>query len=548
MSARLVARIVALLALAPLAVLAQVPARTTSVPARASFARVTYVTSRSVYVDAGSEAGIIEGMRLEVVRSNAVIAVLRAAYLSPHRTSCDIASATSAVAVGDTVRFTPSRDAGTVASGDTARNASDTVPSSPFTPASLRALGFRGRVGLRQLVVAQRDSGSASLSQPAADVRLYASSIAGGPLGLALDVRGRHTVSGGLVGLGQTSTTNATVYQAALSVNGHGEGARLTVGRQYADALASVSLFDGVTASWEQTRWSAGALAGFQPEPLQLGVSSAVHELGAFGTVRAAPGTSTTWSFTAGAVGAYHGGDIDREYLVGQTVMRTKRASLYVVQEVDVYRGWKDVAGHNMLTPTSTFASLRVDVIDELSVFAGLDGRRNVLLFRDRGTPESSFDDAMRRGAWGGVDALVSPHVRLGADTRLSDDGVGSRSKANSVTGSLNVFGLTQLGVAGRMRSTIYSTSVSHGSMHVAALTLGSLGPVRLEANGGVRLESTPGALGDSTSSVKTNVHWFGADADVGIGGAWYLLVSGTRQRGGWEGSDQIYTSLTYRF
>jgi hypothetical protein len=536
----------ALLAFPRLAAHGQVPARApaTATP-RWSQAHVTYVTSRTVYVDAGTDAGITEGMRLDIIRAGLVVATLKATYLSTQRTSCEITSSTVAIVVGDTVRFLPAQaPAAASASDSSTGHVSSELPRE--SPAMLlKTLGFRGRVGLRQLMIAQRDSGSASLSQPAADVRLDASSIAGSVIGLTLDVRGRHTTASGIGGL-TTPTTTATVYQAALTLNSRGERLRATLGRQYADALASVSLFDGLTASWEQPRWSVGAMAGVQPEPVQLGLSSALREYGAFATVRAAPGSTTVWSLTSGAVGSYQGSEINREFLVEQATIRTRRASLYVVQEIDANRGWKRAAGQSALSPTSTFALLRVDAAQDLSLIAGVDGRRNVLLIRDRGTPESAFDDAMRRGAWGGLDASVSSHVRLGADARLSDDGSGRT--ARSWTGSLNVFGLTTLGVGGRLRSTIYSTDVSTGMMHVAALSVGSIGPARVELNGGLRSERFPSAPGDTSSVARNNVRWFGADADIGIAGSWYLLISTTRQRGGWEGSDQVYTSLTYRF
>jgi hypothetical protein len=37
-------------------------------------------------------------------------------------------------------------------------------------------------------------------------------------------------------------------------------------------------------------------------------------------------------------------------------------------------------------------------------------------------------------------------------------------------------------------------------------------------------------------------------DTDVSLGRAWYLLLSASREQGGWETSDQLYSALTYRF
>ena len=43
-------------------------------------------------------------------------------------------------------------------------------------------------------------------------------------------------------------------------------------------------------------------------------------------------------------------------------------------------------------------------------------------------------------------------------------------------------------------------------------------------------------------------VVWYGAEADVGIGRAWYFVVSANRDQGPEGRLDQAYLSLSYRF
>jgi hypothetical protein len=43
-------------------------------------------------------------------------------------------------------------------------------------------------------------------------------------------------------------------------------------------------------------------------------------------------------------------------------------------------------------------------------------------------------------------------------------------------------------------------------------------------------------------------VTWVGADVDVTVAHAWYLMLSATEQRGGVDGYDQVYGGLSFRF
>ena len=76
-------------------------------PPAARAYRVTYLTSSTVYIDAGREDGLDVGARVEVVRTGEVIATLRVSDVSTHRAACAIETSTAACAVGDAIRFTP---------------------------------------------------------------------------------------------------------------------------------------------------------------------------------------------------------------------------------------------------------------------------------------------------------------------------------------------------------------------------------------------------------------------------------------------------------
>jgi hypothetical protein len=183
---------------------------------------------------------------------------------------------------------------------------------------------------------------------------------------------------------------------------------------------------------------------------------------------------------------------------------------------------------------------------DFLSLNGGVDNRRNVRLYRDYVSPETTFDDSFRQGVWGGLYLSAGPHFRAGADARRSSGG--PAGNADSYTGSLGVDQLTSLGMAVRARSTHYASPQLNGWLHALSLGATPVGRLHLELNGGVRTEHGPLSTALPADSGLTHIRWYGIDADIGLGRSWYLLVSGTRTRGGFESNDQLFTSLSLRF
>ena len=64
--------------------------------------------------------------------------------------------------------------------------------------------------------------------------------------------------------------------------------------------------------------------------------------------------------------------------------------------------------------------------------------------------------------------------------------------------------------------------------------------------NAGVQDEQAPlvGASGPGAS----RMHWLGVSTEAALGRAWYVMLTATRETGGWESVHQAYASLTWRF
>ena len=505
-------------------------------------AAVTYVTRQSAYVGAGARDGLWHGSRVVVLRNGAVIAELKVKFLSSHSAACDIVSSTVPVKVADSVRFSkmpPERV--TVAKAQDA---------GPPPPSSLRRMGINGRVGVSYQIVNGQAGAAGKISQPALNLNLFGANVGGSPFSFAIDTRTRTTYSTTPDGI--TSTDQLTrVYQAALTWADARSGAHVTVGRQYASALSSVSLFDGATAEFMKQHWSFGAFGGTQPDALTMGYSGQIKEYGAYVQLHQSLVTPVSgpvgprWSITTGGIGSYDGGQLNREFMFLQGFYSDRRLTLFVTQEVDYNRGWKTAAGEPTIAPTSTFATAQVQLASFASLYAGFDNRRNARLYRDYVSPETTFDDAYREGMWSGLSITPVNFLRVGGDARLTSGG--TSGTANAYTGWLAADrGLPMQGTI-RLRATRYTSVTTDGWLYAGSLGFSPAWRLRFEFNGGLRQEVDP-RLDSAGTAPQTTVRWFGANADVGLSRSWYLLFSAMRTAGGIESNDQFYASLSYRF
>ncbi len=493
-------------------------------------AHVTYLTGVTAYLDAGRLDGLRDSGRVEVVRGAVTIAVLRVTFLSSHRAACDIVTSTAPVAVGDIARFIPV---------GAPRDSAAALPArAPTPPRRVAAHDFRGRIGVQYLVVGHI-GGTGGFSQPQLDLRLDGRPPAASVVSLSLDVRARRTYT--ILPDGSAVTDGRTrIYQAAVALGVPGSPTRVTLGRQSSGNLASIGVFDGGMFEMNQRAWSVGLFTGTEPEPLQLAFSSAITQAGVYVQRHNAPGGDTHWSLTLGASDSYDNGQANREFAYAQGSYLGRRLSVLITQEVDYYRAWKLMPGMDAVSPTSTFAMLRYRALGSLTFDAGFDNRRNVRLYRDVVNPATAFDDAFRQGVWGGLSSHFG-RLRIGVDARSSSGGVAGR--ADAYTLSWGVERLTPLGFTLRARSTRYVGPDLTGWLHSLALSADP-GRVHVELNGGMRQELDPTA----NPVARVWATWVGGDVDLAVARSWYIMLSGTRETGGFEGNDQGYAGVSFRF
>lgn len=497
-----------------------------------TWTRITYISGTTIYLEVGSKQGLTDRSMLDVVRGGVVIARLQVTALSSARAAAEAVPQPAELAIGDSVRFVA-----VVAAAPTA--ATGTRRASSAYNANGR---MRGRVGLRYLVIAPDGDVAGGLTQPAYDLRLDGTRLAGTGFGVTADVRAQRTQYAATSTSLARAPVNATrVYQAALSWSALRSGLRITAGRQLAGALSSVGLFDGLAVDFDRRLWGTGLFGGSQPDVQTFGTSSLIREYGAYAQFHAPNTHRTTASLTLGGVGSYVQKEIDREYAFARFTTNSPYLSVYATQELDFNRGWKLDAEHRATTPTSSFVTVQVTPTRAITLYGGFDNRRSVRLYRDYINPEISFDDAFREGTWEGLSLSAPRYARLSVDRRDSRGGTGGEANSTTVMASLS--GMSRLHLGLRARGTDFHGATSSGQLASGALEINPWGFLRLEGNGGARRTTIVGS-----TLAPTKLTWWGVDADIGIGRSLYILLSTYREKEADRGSLQTYASISWRF
>jgi hypothetical protein len=395
-------------------------------------------------------------------------------------------------------------------------------------------------MGVRYLASRAATSGAPSFSQPSLDLRVDARDLGNpGLLDVSVDARARRTYRSDSTH-GEDRTR---VYRLSASLHDPAARTRVTAGRQSSGALSSVSLFDGVLVETGGSRFGGGLFAGTQPDPMTFGWSGAIREFGAYGQLRRGAPADRRWTITAGAISSYDHNQINRDFLCLDAQVTDRRWSAFLTEEFDVNRGWRAGGGATRISPTSAFAIVRTQVNKALSLNAGFDRRKNVLIYRDHITPETEFDDRVRRGEWVGAGLDLPRGVRLGLDSRVNGGGANGGPMATSHTLSVELQDLRRLGIDLRSRTTRYQNDRTDGWLHSFSASARAGAMADFELSGGLRSDNDR-----VDPALDTNASWTGVDADLHVARRLYLQISAERDRGGSAGFDQQYVSLSYRF
>ncbi|MGE5176105.1 MAG: hypothetical protein ACM3JJ_06975 [Hyphomicrobiales bacterium] len=521
------------------------PGKAGAAPAAADTTRVTYLAGSSVYLEAGSARGLAAGDTVSVVRGARTVATLVVTTVSSRRAVCDTLRVKEPPQVGDTVLFRAHAEPTAVAADSSAggtlagtATSAAAAPGAGATTARARASRLhpvRGRIAAGFLRV---DGDGSAYSRPSLDFLAEGRTAWGAPLDFSVDVRSHRVLRPG------ESEGEARVYRLSATSRSDGGGRAVTVGRQYLPFVSGVGLFDGLLGELGGGSVTLGLFSGFEPAITGYDFDTGVLQSGGYVRYRTRPDAAVQgggrWSFVVGGLDTHDHGTPSRAALFAQSSYAATRLWMTAAQEVDLNSAWKQARGEPSVSLTSTFVTMRAQVAPRLALSAGYDGRRNVLLLRDRETPETAFDDRLREGAWTGLSANLGWKSRLDGSARWTSGG--AAGTAWSWSGSLERASIPPLDGTVRWRATRVESRMQAGWLHAATLSVRAAGASQLTLGGGFQ------DLRDPLGDVRTRIAWESVDADLGIARRWYALVSAQREHGDEGNGTTVSTRLSFRF
>lgn len=416
---------------------------------------VRYRTENTIYINAGTAAGVNVGDRFEVLRGGNVIATIEIQFAAEQSASARIIAESTAIQSGDAVR-----------------RIGAPVPVAPPPPPAMPGLGASTARGFSSMSLSgnvsldhetnQRDYGR-TLARVSARARRIA--------GLPLTFRTRLRLAN------ETDESRNRLYEASLlyepfdgrvAVQAGRIGNSPTIGLGYLDgALARVRIIDG---------FDVGAFYGYRPDVDDLSIDTNTTKYGAF--VRIAPVPMA--ELTVAGVQMQNDTDESSFVAIDGRYAPSERLSLFAHGRAAIAGDDEDERGvDTILTAVTRISAATTLSASYERVQPGIDD--------DLRTTDQIIDDYLRQGFRVTIrhpNFFVGGGIRTGNDNNdaTNDDDENTYSASAGVSHPSLLFG-----VGAGLNATVYSSPINDGVFanarfgrrfgagHLAEVTAGAL-------------------------------------------------------------------------
>ena len=508
----------------------------------AATARVQYLSSTSVYLDAGRDAGLAEGTRVRVERDGQVIAELQVEFVAERSAACRVVTSTAPPRAGDTCVFEPAPPA-PEGRPPPAQRPAPRPPSASAAPGAWPAASsLRGSVALQYR---HSDESDGSISNPAlrADARWDGTERRQVALRLRADRPSTHIDPA----LGATERPEELrLYEAELRYRGAGERLELAAGRLIPRGMEMVGYLDGGAAAYRPwTTVRAGALAGRGVQPASSGFTTGGYKLGGFVEASdARRGAGGRWRALAGAALLEDEDVTRRQFVLVRADQRlTPGLRLYENAEVDVNPGWRRALGDPKVDLTTLSLGTQFTPHRGVDLTFGYDSRR------DQRAPETRFLEGpplplqRTHGGYGAVHVRLSKStaLRVGTDQRWRSDGTRvTRAWDGTLYGSHP--SLRQL--SGTLHLNLYDASAGKGEQYDLFLSWLAHSRLRFDASTGRQVAHDVATPDGGTAD--THSDWLRLGTDLQLGRGLWLDATGEWRSG--SASRDFFFEVGQRF
>ncbi|MBI1353680.1 MAG: hypothetical protein GC160_04985 [Acidobacteria bacterium] len=533
--------------------------------ARTQF-EVTYVAADVIYVDAGSEEGLAEGMELEVRRlepgqplmAAQTIASVKVIATSPQSAVCEVAGVVQPIVRGDFATLS-SVDAEKVAMMMTSLNArqyAQVVEFSDFDGADpledeqreyvprppLHEINrTRGRISFQQSSLFDHVSGAAA-HQAGLSLRTDVTRINGTYWNFGGNWRGRiNSRNDGATNQTLTDLINRT-YNVGLRYENPNSKNRIGVGRLLLPWASSLSTIDGGYYGRRLTKsTTVGAFGGTMPNPTAWNYDPNRQIAGVFSSFEKGSFEKVRYSGTLGAAHTRRSWRPERQFGFFQnTVSVQRRVSVYHNAEVDYRSQGRFGSMTSGPVLSRSYLTVRTQASDKVSFDVSHNYFRGVPTADTRLLGSGLLDDLLFQGLSAGMRVQLpersAAYFQVGRSVRNSDTGASWNYMLGYTRGRL-----PWLGLRGDIRTSRFSSSFGSGRYHTLTLSRDLGDAFRFELQ--VGQQNFSGALTSQSRARFANgrVEWlFSRNYFVGLGLTGY--------RGQVQNYDQVFVDLGYRF
>ncbi len=368
-------------------------------------ASVTYVTPGTVYIGAGSKAGLQTGDTLTVVHGVAASGQIVITAISSTSSAASLIDAAAAVAIGDSVFIL--------------KPAPVETPAPPATATAERV----GSVSNDNIVsgrVAMQYAGAGvfgkalDFSQPALLLRLGIDRLFGTGMVFTFYGRTYYDLSDHFNLYGQGTRLNRRIYEMSVSYNNPASPIGYTVGRLISPFLGGLGQFDGGQFFYRTGGLTAGVAAGGQADPLTSNVDLNYQKGVAFANYAWGGDVFTRSDVTLAYGQQLNKGKFDRDFLYTQASIRPlQRVMFYESSEFDLHDINNGVVVRRFHL-TSAFATLSYTPVDWLTLNAGYDASRLIYLFESmKAFPDSLINRELQTGLRAGFSVRLPMRMML---------------------------------------------------------------------------------------------------------------------------------------
>ncbi len=513
--------------------------------ARGATAHVQYLSSSSVYLDAGRDAGLVEGTRVRVERDGQVVAELLVEFVAERSAACRIVSGTGTVRSGDTCVFEPAVPPASAAA----------PPVPPPGAAGGTGTAARGRTG--NWPSASAVNGSISMyyrrstesdgtfSNPAlrADARWDGAERRQ----IAVRLRADRPAVSADPSLGVTpGAERLRIYEAQVRYRGAGEKLDVSAGRFIPPGMELVGYMDGgevVYRPWQSFRM--GVLGGRGSQLGSNGFTTGGYKVGGFfEAADAHKGAPSRWRALAGAALLQDPDVTRRQFMMLRSDQRFATGlRTYENVEVDVSPGWARALGDPTVDLTTLSLGTQISPHRAVDLTVGYDSRRDLRAPETRlvNTPPLPLEST--QGGFGAVHLRFArwAALRLGGDFRRRSDGTRiTRSWDATAYGSHP--SLRQLSAT--LHANFYDASPGRGEQYDLFLSWLAHARLRFDTSAGSQITHDVTDPSGAIADLRTRWLRLGADLQLGHG----LWLDGTGEWRSASGSRDFYVEVGQRF